>query len=53
MGFTVVRLMLEEDGTEIEEDEELMGFVGSVILGSADGETWTPSAQLGTSAEQR
>lgn len=43
LGFAVLKIVIEEDGTEIDEDEEILGFVGSTMIGLAADEVWRPA----------
>ena len=44
MAVSVTKLVLECDGTEIDGDDELVAFAGSVVLGLKEGEQWTSPA---------
>lgn len=40
LGFIISRLVLEEDGTEIEGDEELSAVSGKILMGLKQSEVW-------------
>lgn len=46
LGFTVARVILEADGTEIDGDDEMMAFEGSTLLGLQEGESWMPGTAV-------
>jgi len=53
LGYTVARVVLEEDGTEIDGDEELAGFAGVVLMCMKDSDWWRAVPQLTTNALDR
>jgi len=44
LEVSVLRVVLETDGTEIDGNEELMAFSGSTLLALQQGESWMPEA---------
>ena len=44
LKLSVLRVVLEADGTEIDGDEELMAFSGSTLLALQQGDSWMPEA---------
>jgi len=42
LGFVVVKIVLQEDGTEVDGDEELLAFAGSTLVALKDREVWAP-----------
>lgn len=53
LGFAVVQIVINEDGTEIDGDEELLGFVGSTLIALAQLHAWSPARQLQTEVSER
>jgi len=53
LGFGVIRIVLEEDGTEVDGDEELIGFAGATLMCLRDSELWSAVPQLTTNAAER
>jgi len=51
LGFTIERVVLECDGTEIEEDEELLALQGAVFIGLKGDEVWCPAATPTSAAD--
>jgi len=43
LGYTVVHVVLENDGTEIDGDDELLAFAGETLLGLQEAEMWLPA----------
>ena len=52
-GFTIEQIVLEEDGTEIDGNDELFEFSGATILGLAEGQVWTSLASCMAGAKQQ
>jgi len=42
LGFKVERVVLECDGTDIDDDDELIALQGSIVIGLKEGEVWCP-----------
>jgi len=40
----VTKIVLEDDGTEVDGDEELLAFAGSTLVALRDGEVWAPAS---------
>jgi len=47
MGFEVVRFVLECDGTEFDNEEELMAFcdASTILMGLRENEVWSAACQ--------
>jgi len=43
LGYPVVHVVLENDGTEIDGDDELLAFAGATLLGMQEAEMWLPA----------
>jgi len=50
LELSVLRVVLETDGTEIDDDEVLMMLSGSTLLALQQGESWMPEAAATSSA---